>query len=148
MERTDAATTRATYRAAMTSESGGRAPEAPAQKSSRLARTPLWARVAVPVVVLISGAAVVVGISAARSQPAATVESACRSAIEATLESRGHSDTDVSRSLQVTEADGAKRVSGSVTSVDDSGHVDHAAIRCVVRVEGDSIRVVSARLSD
>ncbi|WP_307042653.1 hypothetical protein [Agromyces ramosus] len=132
----------------MTSELGERAPEAPAQKSSPLARTPLWARITVPVVVLIGGAAVVVGVSAARSQPPATVESACRSAIEATLESRGHTDIDVSRSFQVTEADGADRVSGSVTSVDESGHVDHALVRCVVRIQGDSMRVVSARLSD
>ncbi|GAA1805877.1 hypothetical protein [Agromyces neolithicus] len=63
-------------------------------------------------------------------------------------ESRGHSDIDVSQSLQVTEADGARRVSGTVTSVDESGRVDHAQIRCVVRADGDALRVVSARLSD
>ena len=132
----------------MTPEPGGVAPETPATQSSWFARTPLWARIAVPVVVLVGGAAVVASVVAAGAQPPATVESMCRSAIAETLESRGHSDIDVSRSLQVTEADGAQRVSGTVSSVDESGRVDHAQIRCVVRVEGDTMRVVSARLSD
>jgi hypothetical protein len=134
--------------AAMTSETEARAPEAPPTQSSRFARTPLWARIAAPVVVLIGGAAVVTGVMAAGSQPAATVESACRSAIEAKLESRGHTDIDVARSLRVTEADGGQRVSGSAISVDEAGHVDYHNLRCVVRVENEAIRVVSARVSD
>lgn len=72
----------------------------------------------------------------------------CRSAAEAGLEVRGHSDIDVSRSFTVTDADGAKRVSGTVTSVNESGAVDYAQVRCVVRVHGDALRVVSARFSD
>lgn len=132
----------------MTSESGGVAREAPATQSSWFARTPLWARIAVPVLVLAGGVAVVASVVAAGAQPPATVESMCQSAIEARLESRGHSDIDVARSLRVSEVDGAQRVSGSVTSVDDSGHVDYADLRCVVRVHGDSMRVVSARMSD
>jgi hypothetical protein len=132
----------------MTVETEARAPQAPATKSSRFARTPLWARIAVPVVVLFGGAAVVTGAMAASSQPAATVESACRSAIEAKLESRGHTDIEVARTLQVTDADGAKRVSGSATSLDESGRVDYHNLRCVVRVQGESLRVVSARVSD
>jgi hypothetical protein len=132
----------------MTFETEARAPEAPTTKSSWFARTPLWARIAVPVVVLFGGAAVVTGAMAASSQPAATVESACQSAIAAKLESRGHTGIDVSRTLQVTDADGAKRVSGSATTVDESGHVDYHSLRCVVRVQGESLRVVSARVSD
>lgn len=131
----------------MTPEIGGVAPEAPATQSRWFARTPLWARIAVPVVVLAGGTALIASVVAG-TQPAATVDSACRSAIEDMLESRGHSDIDVSRSLRVTESDGAQRVSGTVTSVDGSGRVDHANVRCIVRVNGDSIRVVSARLSD
>ena len=90
----------------------------------------------------------VVGLVSAGSQPAPTLESLCRTAIEATLESRGHTDIDVGRALRITDADGAKRVSGAVTSVDESGHVDAADLRCVIRVNGESMRVVSARLSD
>ncbi|WP_146184925.1 hypothetical protein [Agromyces badenianii] len=131
----------------MTSETSGPR-EVPATQPSRFARTPLWARVAVPVVVLAGAAGVVAGVVAAGAQPPATVESMCRSAIESTLESRGHADVDVAQSLRVTGADGALRVSGSVTSVDDSGHADYAALRCVVRDEGDAMRVVSARVSD
>ena len=132
----------------MTFDTEARAPEAPATKTSRFPGTPLWARIAVPVVVLFGGAAVVTGAMAASSEPAATVESACRSAIVAKLESRGHSDIDVARTLQVTDADGAKRVSGSATSVDESARVDYHNLRCVVRVQDDSFRVVSARVSD
>lgn len=132
----------------MESETRGRAPEVPALQSSPFARVPLWARITAPVVVLLGVAAVVAGVMGTFSQPPSTVESMCRSAIEASLESRGHSDVDVARSLRVTEADGAKRVSGSVTSVDDAGHVDYADLRCVVRGQGEAMRVVSARLSD
>jgi hypothetical protein len=102
----------------------------------------------VPLVVLVGGAAVVASGVAAGAQPPATMESMCQLAIEASLESRGHSDIDVARSMQITGADGAQRVSGSVTSVDESGNVDYAELRCVVRVDGDAMRVVSARLSD
>lgn len=148
MQHTDAAPTRAAYRAAMTPEIDERAPEAPAARSSWFARIPLWARIAVPVVVLAGGAAVVAGVVVAGAQPPATVESLCQSEVEAGLERRGHSDIDVGRSFDVTDADGAKRVSGTVTSVNESGDYDYAQLRCVVRVEGDTIRVVSARFSD
>lgn len=145
MERTDAAAVRLTYRACMTSESG--ADSAPEDQSRRRARVPLWARVAVPVVVGAGAAALIAGVAAAGSQPPATVESMCRSAIEAKLEARGHSDIDIGSSLRITEADGAQRVSGSVASSDESGHVRQADLRCVVRDEGESMRVVSARVS-
>jgi hypothetical protein len=122
-------------------------PEAPATPSDRLARTPLWARIAVPAFVIAAGAAIVTSVVAAGAQPPATVEALCRAAVEAGLENRGHSDIDVTPSMQVTEADGAKRVSGTVKSVDESGISDHAQLRCVVRGEGDAMRVVSVRFS-
>lgn len=142
---TDAASNSLTYRVGMTSESG--ADSAPELQSRRRARTPLWARIAVPALAFAGMAALITGVVTAGAQPPATVESACRSAIEAKLESRGHSDIDVSRALRVTEADGAQRVSGSVVSSDDSGRVRHIALRCVVRDQGESMRVVSARVS-
>lgn len=145
MQHTDAAANRVAYRAGMTSQSG--ADSAPETHSSRHARTPLWARVAVPVVAVAGATALAFGVVAAGSQPPATVESVCLSAIESKLESRGHSDIDVGRSLRVTEADGAIRVSGSVTSSDDEGRVQHSDLRCVVRDQGESMLVVSARVS-
>jgi len=133
----------------MTSETGERAPKASATQSNRLARIPLWARIAVPVLVVAAGAAVVGSVAAAAgAQPPATMESMCQSEVEASLERRGHSDIDVGRSFHITEADGAQRVSGTVTSVNESGNHDYAELRCVVRVEGDTMRVVSARVSD
>ncbi|WP_173923109.1 hypothetical protein [Agromyces sp. Marseille-P2726] len=132
----------------MTPETGEPATKAPEKQSARLARVPLWMRIAVPVVVVVGGAAVIAGVVMAGSQSPATVESMCRPAIESLLESRGHSEIDVAQSLRVTEADDGHRVSGTVTSVDDSGDADHAQLRCVVRVDGDTISVVSARVSD
>ena len=132
----------------MTPETGGLAPEAPATQSSRFSRTPLWARIAVPILVVAGGAAVVASVVAAGAQPPATLESMCRSEVEASLERRGHTEIDVGRSLQVTDVDGAKRVSGTVTSVNETGTYDYAELRCVVRVDGDAMRVVSARVSD
>ena len=121
--------------------------EAPAARSDRLARTPLWARIAVPAFVLAAGAAIVTSVVAAGAQSPATVEALCRAAVEAGLEDRGHSDIDVTSSMQVTEADGGKRVSGTVTSLDESGISDHGQLRCVVRGEGEAMRVVSVRFS-
>ena len=132
----------------MTSETGGPAPEAPATQSSRFKRTPRWVRIAVPAVVVAAAAAVLASVVVAGAQPPATVESMCQSEVEASLERRGHSDIDVGRSFNITEADGAQRVSGTVTSVNESGNYDYAELRCVVRVDGDAIRVVSARTSD
>ena len=132
----------------MTPETGELAPEAPATQTSRFARIPLWARIAVPAVAVAAGAALFATITAAGAQPPATMESMCHSEVEASLERRGHSDIDVGRSFDVTEADGAQRVSGTVTSVNESGIYDYAELRCVIRVEGDTMRVVSARVSD
>ena len=132
----------------MTPETSGPTTEAPAKQSSWFARVPLWARIAVPVVVIAGGAAVIASVVASGAQSPATVESMCRSAIEEMLETRGHSDIDISRSLRVAEADGAYRVSGTVSSVNESGAGDHAQLRCVIRVDGDTMTVVSTRLSD
>lgn len=131
----------------MRSETGGPAPEAPATQSNRRARTPLWARIAVPAVVVAAGAAVFASVAAAGTPPA-TMESLCQSEAEASLERLGHTDIVVSRSFNVTDADGAQRVSGTVTSVNESGNHDYAELRCVIRVDGDAMRVVSVRFSD
>jgi hypothetical protein len=117
-------------------------------QSSWLARMPRWARIAVPAVVVAAGAAVFASVVAAGAQPPATLESLCQSEVEASLERRGHSEIDVGRSFDITEADGAQRVSGTVKSVNEAGNYDYAELRCVVRVEGDTMRVVSARTSD
>jgi hypothetical protein len=132
----------------MTPEAGGSATDAPARKDGWLARVPLWARIAVPAVIVVGGAAVVAGFVAAGSAEPATVESLCASAAEKRLETRGHSDIELDESVEVTEADGAQRVSGNLTFVDEEGDTHHALVRCVVRGEGDEMRVVSVRFFD
>ncbi|MFF2371281.1 hypothetical protein [Agromyces sp. NPDC058110] len=130
----------------MNSETGVR--EAPEPPTVRSARALFWVPVAVPVLIVALGAALMGGAVAAIARPPASVDSLCASAIEAKLAGRGHTDVEVAPSLRMTEADGARRVSGSVTSVDATGRVDYAELRCVVRGDGPSLRVVSARVSD
>lgn len=128
----------------------GRAVAASASKPVRLGRIPLWARIAMPVLVVAGGAAVLGGVMAAGSgspQPV-TAESLCRSAAEARLEARGRTEIDLSRSFEVAAADDALRVSGTATFVDDSGTARNAAVRCVVRTDGDTMQVRSVRFSE
>lgn len=132
----------------MTPETGGSAADAPARKPGWFARVPLWARIAVPAVVVVGGAAIVASAVAAGSAEPVTVESLCASAAEERLERRGRSDIEVGRSLQVTEADGAQRVSGTVKFIDEEGRTQYAQVRCVVRGEGDDLRVRSVRFSE
>lgn len=132
----------------MTPESGRPALEGPTTASAWFDRIPPWARIAVPVAVVAGGAAVVASLMAAGSSPPATPEALCGSAVTARLESRGHSDIDVARSLQLTTAGDAQRVSGTVTFVDDAGADHHAALRCMVRSDGGVLRVTSVRVSE
>lgn len=130
----------------MNSETGVR--ETPENPSVRSARALFWVPVAVPVLIVAAGAALMGGAVTAIAPPPASVDSLCTSAIEVKLASRGHTEVDVARSLRVIDADRARRVSGSVTSVDPSGRVDYAELRCVVRGDGAALRVISARVSD
>ncbi|MEV1131205.1 hypothetical protein [Agromyces sp. NPDC049794] len=121
---------------------------APETKPSSLDRIPLWARIMVPVVVLAGGAAVVASVIATGSPEPATAESLCRSAAKAQLEARERTDIDLSRRFEITSADDAQRVSGTVTFVDDSGTTRYAAVRCIIRADGDTMQVRSVRFSE
>ncbi|WP_448808871.1 hypothetical protein [Agromyces bauzanensis] len=131
----------------MTPETDESTVAASATRPAWFDRIPLWARIVVPVVVLAGAAAAVGSVVAAGSPQPATAESLCRSAAEARLEARGRSDIDLSRSFELTTADDAQRVAGTVTFVDDSGTVRHAAVRCVIRAHGDTMQVRSVRFS-
>ena len=134
--------------ATMTPETTERAAIAePATKPTRFDRIPLWVRIVVPVVVLAGGAAIVGSVASAGSSQPATAESLCRSAAEARLEARGRTDIDLSRPFEITTADDAQRVSGTVSFIDDSGTTRHAAVRCVIRTDGDTMQVRSVRFS-
>jgi hypothetical protein len=110
-------------------------------------RIPLWVRIAVPVVVLVGGAGVVAGILASGSSDPATADSLCRAAATSRLEQRGNTDIRLADSLEQSEADGAQRVSGTVTYVDEEGVARNARVRCVIRGEDGDLTVASVRFS-
>lgn len=122
--------------------------EVRATHRGRFGRIPPWARIALPVVVLACVAAVVAIVLGSVTPQPATAESLCRAAAQARLEDRGRSDIDLTRPLERTEADGAHRVSGTVTFDDESGDAHHAQLRCVIRLEGDAMRLTSVRFSE
>lgn len=142
----------------MTADHGGSAPEsAPdavpdtARQPGWFARIPLWLRVAIPAVLaLVVGAIAVAAFSGAfaggaPSDPEAAAEAQCRAAATERLESRGHTDIEIARSLAVTtQADGAYRVEGTVT-FDEDGTTSHTDLRCIVRVADGTATVVSVR---
>lgn len=143
----------------MTAERGGSAPQpgsgaAPgsAGRPGWFARVPLWLRVAAPVVLLALIAIVVAAWSGvfaggAEAEPEATAEAACRSAATERLETRGHTDIDIARSLEISEqADGGLRIEGTVT-FDEDGDTRHRGLRCIVRMDGGTASVVSVRFS-
>ncbi|MGR0319767.1 hypothetical protein [Agromyces sp. ZXT2-3] len=128
------------------------APIAEAARPGRFRRIPLWLRIAVPVALMVIAAviaaAVIAGIVAAGSSQPADADSLCRSAATAQLERRGHTEVQVGSTLDETEADGALRLSGTVTFIDEDGATHTALVRCVVRGEGDAMRVASVRFFD
>ncbi|GAA1059991.1 hypothetical protein [Agromyces bracchium] len=127
------------------------APTAPERDASRpgwFARVPMWARVTVPTVIVVGGAAIVAGAVAVGPSGPADAGDLCRDAATSRLEGRGHTDIELARSLQQVEADGAQRVSGTVTFVDGAGATHHAEVRCVIRVDGDQATLASVRFFD
>gem|GEM_PF-2698576 len=126
------------------------APERAVPEAGRLRRIPLWVRVAAPVVIVAGGAALLAGgVAAISGSPAdADADALCREAATSRLEQRGHTAIELATSLQQGEADGAQRVSGTLTFVDDAGATHHALLRCVVRADGDRLRVASVRFAD
>ena len=101
-----------------------------------------------PAVVVVGGAAIVASAVAGGFAKPTTIESLFASATKERLERRGRSNTEVGGSLEVDEADGAQRVSGTVKFVDEEGRTQYAQVRCVVRGEGDDLRVRSVRFSE
>ncbi|WP_400995021.1 hypothetical protein [Agromyces sp. GXQ0307] len=101
-----------------------------------------------PTAIVVGGAAIVAGAVAAGTSGPADADDLCRDAATSRLEQRGHTDVELARSLQQVEADGAQRVSGTVTFVDGAGATHHAELRCVIRVDGDRSTVTSVRFFD
>ncbi|WP_353813624.1 hypothetical protein [Agromyces sp. SYSU T00266] len=100
------------------------------------------------VLVIAGGTAIVAGVVAAPASAPIDADALCRDAATARLEQRGHTDVEIATSLEQAEADGAQRVSGTLTFVDESGATHHALVRCVVRTDGGRARVASVRFFD
>ncbi|WP_430645042.1 hypothetical protein [Agromyces sp. GXS1127] len=131
---------------ATASAAAARQPEEP--RNGWFRRTPLWVRIAVPAVIVAGGAAIVAGAVGAGSAAPADADALCREAATSRLEQRGHTDIEFASSLQQTEADGAQRLSGTVTFVGEGGATHHAEVRCVIRGAGDDLSVASVRFFD
>ncbi|WP_448004843.1 hypothetical protein [Agromyces bauzanensis] len=111
---------------------------------------PLWARVAVPVVLVVGGAAAAVTVAGSQPEdPIGAAASVCREAVQAELESRGHPAIDVSRSFEVVAAGAdAYRATGAATFEDADGTSHRADVRCTVRLEGGTMRATGLRIQD
>lgn len=125
--------------------SGGNA----APRRDWLARTPMWARIVVPLALLAVAALIVVAVLSTRGrpEPEAVMREQCASAAESLLEGRGATDIEVAASaMQVTETSDGYRVQGTASfEQDGAGH--HTDLRCILRAEGDGWRIASVRVS-
>lgn len=132
----------------MNTERGGSEPDPPANQPGWFARVPLWARIVIPVALILGAAAIVAAVVATQPQDTTeAVESLCTSAVQERLEGRDASDIEVSRSFEVIEgADSSYQVTGTVDYVDDGGEMQHANARCIIRVEDGAMRVASVRV--
>jgi hypothetical protein len=117
-------------------------------------RLPLWARIAIPIVVLAGVAAIIVAALLPREpvDPADAVESACRSAVQAELESHDASTRELSIFEVTTTGEDIYLVRGEVAFRDrgDAGDEPERRVqmRCTVRVENGSMQAPSIRFSE
>jgi hypothetical protein len=129
---------------------GTGASEAPTEPTGWLARTPLWARIAVPVllaVVIVATIMVVVASAARPDDPVEVATALCREAALDELDSLGREEGDVTADLEVTEAGGDYRVEGAVTYVGEDGASRTDLLRCVVRDVDGELQVRSVRFA-
>lgn len=121
----------------------------PPPRRDWLARTPVWVRIAAPLVVLGVVAVVVFAVLSTprEADPEAVMRELCASAAESTLEGRGATDIEIASSaMQVTEMGEGYRVQGTA-SFTEEGAGNHANLRCTLHAEGDSWRIAAVRVS-
>jgi predicted exporter len=136
----------------MTTERGaGSGSETDATRRGWLANIPMWARIVVPVlVVLIVIAGVIAGMSVSNVQddPDEVVQALCHDAALEEMDSTGRQGAEVSQSFDVTAVDDEEyRVQGTATFEDEDGSTQAGNVRCVVREEDGALEVASVRLS-
>jgi hypothetical protein len=116
-------------------------------------RLPLWARIAIPIV-LLAGVAVVVAALLPRqsADPVDAAESVCRSGVVAELESHDMSTREVSFYEVTTTDEDVYLARGDVAFHDNAGDGDGTErridLRCTVRVENGEMQAPSIRYSE
>jgi hypothetical protein len=121
-------------------------------------RLPLWARIAIPIVLVGVVVAVVVAALLPRqpADPADAAESICRSGVLAEFESRDISVREVSFYEVTTTDQDVYLARGDVAFRDDTGDGDGAGdeperridLRCTVRIENGEMQAPSIRYSE
>jgi hypothetical protein len=115
------------------------------ERSGWLARVPLWARIAVPVLLVVVIVAAVMALVTASSgrgaggDPVADARALCYDAALEELASFDRAEGEVSQSLEVTRlTDDEYRVQGTASYEDEDGQMQYGQVRCVVRdVDGE-----------
>lgn len=117
-------------------------------------RLPVWARIAIPIIVLAGVAAILVAALLPREadDPADAVESACRSEVVAELESHDMSIREVSFFDVTTPEDDVYLARGDVAFRESDGDEDEAErridLRCTVRFENGEMLAPNVRFSE
>jgi hypothetical protein len=117
-------------------------------------RLPLWARIAIPTVLVAGVAAILVAVLLPRepADPLEAAESVCRSGVLAELESRGASTRELSILEVTTTEDDVYLVRGEAAFRDSGDDGDEperrVQMRCTVRVENGSMQAPSIRYSE
>ena len=123
---------------------------APAQQPGWFTRVPMWARIVVPVVLLLGVAAVVLVVVMRPSAPVEPVDaarSACQSAIREEIESHDVDVVEVSFfGVDATE-DEVYLARGDAAFRDADGAVQRVQVRCTVRLVDGTMRAPSIRFS-
>jgi hypothetical protein len=142
----------------MEPESGqGKVDSAATERTSGwFSRLPLWARIVIPVVVLVIAAAVLVAVLQPRASadPVDAAESACRTAVQTELDSHDVDTRELSVfEVTTTEPDvylvrGETAFSDSAGADSGDGEERRVRFRCTVRVEAGELRPPSVRFSE
>jgi hypothetical protein len=119
-------------------------------------RLPVWARIVIPVVVLVIAAAIVVAVLQPRASadPVDAAESACRAAVQTELDSHDVDTRELSVfEVTTTEPDvylvrGETAFSDSAGADSGDGEERRVRFRCTVRVEAGELQPPSVRFSE
>lgn len=132
-------------------EQGTSSPSVPSRPRGWFRRLPLGVRIAVPSVLVLGGAAVVLVAAVQPRTPIDPVEatrSACQSGIREELESKDVEVVEVSFFGVETTGDAAYLAKGDAAYRDADGAAQRVQVRCTVRFEDGAMGAPSIRFSE